>query len=151
MVVEVAVPEVDVAVPDVLVAVFEVAVDEAVLVVSDSVVYDSVVDVTGALVVGVVVGVTVTVVVVSVVGTSVVVVETGAVQFGPSPPSEGHSVVANDVHAPVPLTASLSHPHSDTKHEPSFATARHLTALSRWYRQSFEHVIALHGSGAAYT
>ena len=136
---------------EVIVAEVAVPVYVVVLTVADVVDLVAVVDVTVALVVVAVVVVIVTVVVVSVVGTSVVVVETGAVQFGPSPPSEGHSVVANDVHAPVPLTASLSHPHSDTKHEPSFATARHLTALSRWYRQSFEHVIALHGSGAAYT
>jgi hypothetical protein len=85
--------------------------------------------------------VTVVAVTVLVVGSPVVVVERTSVQLSaPRLASSGHSVVSNDVHVSV----RLSHPHSDTRHEPSLACAKHLTLLSRVCRHSFEQVIAEH-------
>ena len=84
---------------------------------------------------------------VTVVGSLVVVVERTSVQLSaPRLTSSGHSVVSNDVHVSV----RLSHPHSDTRHEPSLACAKHSTLLSRVCRHSFEHVIAEHLSGTGY-
>ena len=131
---------------------------EAVAVVTVAVVLDSVTDVlvpvtvvrlddVNDVPVELVTEVAVVAVTVLVVGSPVVVVDRTSVQLSaPRLASSGHSVVSNDVHVSV----RLSHPHSDTRHEPSLACAKHSTLLSRVCRHAFEQAIAEHLSGTGY-